>query len=204
MKQKKLEIILQQRVKPFAKPKIQLEQYHTPPHICAAVVHCMYEQGDVEDLSVVDLGCGTGMLGIACCLMGAERVVGVDVDKDALATLQENLAEFDEDDEVQMEFVNQNVEEYTEQCDVVVMNPPFGTRDKGADMRFLVAASKIGKVVYSMHKSTTRKHVEKTGKACGMVGKPIAELRYNLDKTHDFHKKGSVDIRVDLWRFEKE
>ncbi|CAM6094998.1 unnamed protein product [Calypogeia fissa] len=41
--------------------------------------------------------------------------------------------------------------------DIVVMNPPFGTCRKGADMEFLSAALKIAeKTVYSLHKTTTR------------------------------------------------
>ena len=30
----------------------------------------------------------------------------------------------------------------------------------------------------------------------------LAELRYDLPKTMSFHKKKSVDVEVDLWRFE--
>ncbi len=30
----------------------------------------------------------------------------------------------------------------------------------------------------------------------------LAELRYDLPATMRFHKKKSVDIEVDLWRFE--
>lgn len=41
--------------------------------------------------------------------------------------------------------------------DTVVMNPPFGTRKKGADMEFLSAAMKVAsRAVYSLHKTSTR------------------------------------------------
>jgi len=47
-------------------------------------------------------------------------------------------------------------------ADTVVMNPPFGTRQKGADMGFLRAALSIAKTaVYSLHKTSTRAHIEK-------------------------------------------
>ncbi len=35
-------------------------------------------------------------------------------------------------------------------------------------------------------------------------GKPVAQLRYNLEATHKHHSKKSVDIDVDLWAFSKE
>lgn len=47
-----------------------------------------------------------------------------------------------------------------------------------------------------------RKHVLKTAKLQGVTGEVIAELRYDLPSTYKFHKKSSVDINVDLFRFE--
>ena len=41
--------------------------------------------------SVLDVGTGTGILGMACALMGAKRVVGVDNDIDARAAAGENV-----------------------------------------------------------------------------------------------------------------
>jgi SAM-dependent methyltransferase len=41
--------------------------------------------------SVLDLGCGTGMLGIAAAIMGAGHVLGVDVDASALAVAASNI-----------------------------------------------------------------------------------------------------------------
>jgi ribosomal protein L11 methyltransferase len=39
---------------------------------------------DVTDLTVLDLGTGSGVLSMAAALMGARRVVGIDVDRDAI------------------------------------------------------------------------------------------------------------------------
>jgi predicted RNA methylase len=36
------------------------------------------------------------------------------------------------------------------------MNPPFGTRNTGIDTVFLLNAMRISKVVYSLHKTSTR------------------------------------------------
>jgi predicted RNA methylase len=46
--------------------------------------------------------------------------------------------------------------------DTVVMNPPFGTKLKGADTQFLRVACALGPhAVYSLHKSSTRAHIHK-------------------------------------------
>ena len=90
-------------------------------------------------------------------------------------------------------------------ADTVVMNPPFGTRKKGADMGFLRAALGVAKrAVYSLHKTSTRAHIERhalvtLGAARAEV---LAELRYELPRVYAHHRQATVDIEVDLWYFE--
>lgn len=45
---------------------------------------------DMRGLSLVDYGCGSGILGIASLLLGADNVIGVDIDPQALIATQEN------------------------------------------------------------------------------------------------------------------
>jgi len=88
--------------------------------------------------------------------------------------------------------------------DTVVMNPPFGTRKKGADMEFLSMGLKVAsQAVYSLHKTSTREHIKKAAlRDFGAVSAEVlCELRYDLPQSYKFHKKREVDIAVDLWRF---
>jgi len=50
--------------------------------------------------TVVDYGCGSGVLGIAAALLGAERVIGVDTDPQALEAIAANAARNGVDDRV--------------------------------------------------------------------------------------------------------
>lgn len=93
---------------------------------------------------MVDLGCGPGILGIACALMGSSKVTFVDVDEAALAVLRANLDRVELGPDVVVEILCADVAYWSEDathiplaCDVVMMNPPFGTRVKGIDMVFL-------------------------------------------------------------------
>jgi ribosomal protein L11 methyltransferase len=44
----------------------------------------------LEDSVVVDFGCGSGILGIAALMLGAKRVVGIDIDPQALLASKDN------------------------------------------------------------------------------------------------------------------
>lgn len=44
----------------------------------------------LQDLSVIDYGCGSGILGIASLLLGARQAVGVDIDPQALLATRDN------------------------------------------------------------------------------------------------------------------
>eukprot|EP00798_Chlamydomonas_sp_ICE-L_P020578 gene20578-27374_t len=92
------------------------------------------------------------------------------------------------------------------QADTVIMNPPFGTkRIKGADMEFLKAGFALSRgSVYSLHKTLTRAHIQKVAERDlgAASAKVLAEMKYNLPASMKFHKQKSVDIAVDLWRFE--
>lgn len=48
------------------------------------------DQQDVEGLELIDYGCGSGILGIAALKLGARRVVGVDIDPQALLATADN------------------------------------------------------------------------------------------------------------------
>lgn len=210
MKLKQLESLLGE-VQQFQSPKVELEQYATGAHIAARMIHMVEgTYGDIEGRRVGDFGCGCGTLGIGAALLGAGHVVGVDVDADALALAVENCA----DAEVSMDFLQCDVvrlpwrEKSAARApivDTVVMNPPFGTRQKGADMGFLKAAIQVaGTAVYSLHKSSTREYIQRAAvRDCGArSAEVLCELRYDLPALYSFHKKREVDIEVDLWRFE--
>jgi len=204
MKLKELECHLQE-VDEFEEPKILLEQYPTRPHIAACMIHTMASTfDDVEDRSILDLGCGSGVLTIGCVMLGAGTVLGLDLDPDALDNCQQNLEAFDIDN---VDLVNGNATDadliLRQKFEVVVMNPPFGTKhNKGLDLLFLEKGIKLAtRAVYSLHKTSTREHVLKKGEAWGTKPQVVAELRYDLPATYKHHKKASVDIEVDFIRF---
>lgn len=204
MKLKHLEQNLQQ-VDIFETPKVELEQYTTPPHIAACMLHTIQSSdGSIEEKIIADLGCGCGIISIGASLLGANYCVGFDIDVNALDIFTSNLSELEIDncDTVLCDVTKGISNKWDKFFDTVIMNPPFGTRNKGVDMEFVqVGLRMASENVYSLHKTSTRKHVLNMAKKWEVNCKVIAELRYNLPATYKFHSKNSVDIKVDLVRF---
>ena len=76
--------------------QIRLEQYPTSPTLTASVVLMALSHDDVgPGRSVLDLGCGTGMLLMGCALVDSDVVMGVDCDGEALAVAAQNAAELE-------------------------------------------------------------------------------------------------------------
>lgn len=57
---------------------------------------------DLSGKTVVDFGCGSGILGIAALKLGAERVVGIDIDPQALLASKDNAARNDVADQIEV------------------------------------------------------------------------------------------------------
>lgn len=93
---------------------------------------------------------------------------------------------------------------FEKQFDTVLMNPPFGTKkNAGLDVKFLENGIRLARnAVYSLHKSSTRDYIRKKGLEMNTKPEIVAQLRYNIDASYKFHKKKSVDVEVDFWRFE--
>lgn len=59
---------------------------HETTKLCLETIEKYLKQGD----TVLDVGCGSGILAIASLLLGAENAVGVDIDEVAVKTAREN------------------------------------------------------------------------------------------------------------------
>lgn len=71
MKLKKLVEYLQD-VEPFQDFKVNLDQYQSSATVASDFIHHIANNYGFEEANVVDLGCGTGILGIGALLCDAE------------------------------------------------------------------------------------------------------------------------------------
>ncbi|GBB91349.1 hypothetical protein RclHR1_01860003 [Rhizophagus clarus] len=207
MRLKNLESELQ-IVAGFDKPKIQLEQYCTTPHLAARMLytaHTVYD--DIESKVIADFGCGCGILSIAANLLDSSYNLALDIDDDALQVAKENCSEFEVDVEfILADLISTSMDHLQNKVDTIVMNPPFGTKNnEGIDMIFLKKAIETATTsVYSLHKSSTREHIREKARNWGVECEFLAEMKFDIPMMYKIHKKKSVDIEVDFIRFAKK
>ena len=159
-----------------------------------------YTYGDLREKMVLDLGCGTGILGIGAALLGAERVVAVDIDQDAVRIGCSNAEKMGVKENI--EWIVMDLDSVPGRYDTVIQNPPFGVRKRGADLKFLQKALEVGGVVYSLHKSgvQNREFIKDfIDKRNGRIT-AVLKNKFTLPRTLNFHKRKKYTVNVDLYR----
>ena len=57
--------------------------------------------------------------------------------------------------------------------------------------------------VYSLHKSSTRAHIQRKAEELGASFEVVAELRFDIPRMYAMHKDESRDVEVDFVRLAK-
>lgn len=203
----RLAIILS-KLEGFSSPKVRDEQYITPSEIAADILWKSYLQSDIRQKVIVDLGAGTGILGIGAAMLGATKVSLVEKDKKSLQIAKENkdFVESETGKDLDLKLINKDISELNAEifkCDSVIMNPPFGVKREHADRNFLKFAFNISKVIYSLHKSNTLNFVEKISSDNGFCVSHKWHYDFDLKATYKFHKKKIRRIEVSCVRIVK-
>jgi len=217
-----LELFLS-KVERHPSPKVSLEQYTVSEAVAATMLYlAAYANGDIIGKAVLDLGCGTGRLALAASFLGAQMVVGVDIDRAAVKIASENSKKAGLNTNTQ--WIAGDIDAINGRFDTVLQNPPFGVQKRAADRKFLEKALEVGSMVYSLHKhpSTDKQLMKKLKVNAGsLVLIPpspfikrfvedlngVVEAVYALPMTiphmFDFHTKRKHEFIVDLYVIDK-
>ena len=186
------------KLNPFENPDVKLEQYSTDSEIAADVLWFAYMHGDIKDKVIGDFGCGNGILGIGCLLLGAKKVYFIDSDKNAIDVLKKNIKENNN-----IKIINDDIKNFNQKVDVVVQNPPFGTKKIHADIEFLKKAMQVSNLIYSFHKTATLDFIRKFLQQNNFELTNILNFEFPIKKTYDFQRKNRKLIAVATLRLRK-
>lgn len=176
----------------FEDPRVELEQYQTPPQLAADIAYNAYMQGASE---AIDLGTGNGIIAIGAALLGLD-VKAVEIDRKALEKARENAEEFG----VEIDFVEKDVTEFESEkdFDAVLMNPPFNIQsDEG--VKFWEKALEIGDTVYGLAGKGFEARLKRL---CNEFNHEIlASEAYTigLPASYRFHTESVKETPVDLY-----
>ena len=93
--------------------------FGTGTHATTSLCLKWLESQDLTGKTVVDFGCGSGILGIAAIKLGAERMIGIDIDPQALEASLDNANRNGVADKLEV-YLPENQPEFT--ADIVVAN----------------------------------------------------------------------------------
>ncbi len=181
VKKKELEILLS-KLKQIEEPKVYLEQYSTPAEIAADILWKAFLRGDIENKVVGDFGCGNGIFGVGAHLLGAKKVIFLDIDENAIEVAKQN-ANFD------AEFIVGDISK-APKVDTCFSNPPFGIQSENE--HFVDEAIEKAKVCYLILPAGRR-----------IKGEIIGKYKFRLPRIFEFHKKKFYEFNVEVFRVEK-
>jgi putative methylase len=215
-----LELFLS-KIKPHAEPKANLEQYTITESTAATMLHlAAYTYDDIIGKQVSDLGCGTGRLALGAAFLGAESVVGVDIDESAIRAAHANSEQANLSG---IQWVTGDINAITGTFDTALQNPPFGVQKRHADRRFLEKALELSNAVYSLHNhpvfdkkllSKLKANVQPLQvEASPFIQRFVQErgghimavyaLPLTISRMFDFHTKAKQEIVTDLYVIRK-
>jgi len=186
-----------QKVNPHPKPVVSLEQYTIPADLAAEILFtACYAYDDIREKCVLDLGTGTGRLALGASILGAETVVGVDIDASSIRAPSQSANVLREE----VIWIVGDIGIIRGTFDTVVMNPPFGTKRPHADLQFLQCAQNLASVIYSIHKSSTRNFLEQWLQNQALKGERIMSTKMEIPHQFSFHRKPKRSVEVDVFR----
>lgn len=188
----------------FDEPRVDLEQYLTDPELAAHLCHLASLRGDLTDATVLDLGCGTGILALGARAADATRIVGLDVDRSALDVAVRNERQLFET--ARIDWIRGDVTSPPLRTSdaTVLSNPPFGAQrgNRHADRSVLRTIRRLAAVSYTIHNAGSREFVESFAADHGATVTDAFESSLEVDHRFDFHTEQTTTLPVEVYRIE--
>ncbi|HXQ93766.1 MAG TPA: METTL5 family protein [Thermoplasmata archaeon] len=179
-------------IPPFPEPDPKLEQIATPAERAADLLFEALARGDLEGRTVADLGSGTGRLAVGAALLGARHVDAFEVDERAVRVARGLGVE-------RIEWHVADVGSVATDAETVLMNPPFGAQNRGADRPFWTVALARPRAVYAFALADSRTFIEAVAVERAARVEAHRPVPWTLGPTFRHHRKRSVALPVDLW-----
>lgn len=191
-------------LKILKKQSLELEQHQTNYKIASDALDIINDDINLKGKKVADLGCGSGVFGIGCLMLGADKVFFVDVDNEALSIAMENknIVEKKLNKKLNAVFLNQEIKDFKTKVDVIVQNPPLLSEKSHLDKLFLLRAMELSNRIYSFHKIESSDFVTSFSKENDFNARLLGTFKVSLLKKGLFIK-GIKHVDTGFWKIER-
>ncbi|MBD3209301.1 RsmD family RNA methyltransferase [Candidatus Woesearchaeota archaeon] len=199
--------IILSKLKPFPAPKTSLEQYPTPSEAAATILWDAHTKGLITSKHVLDLGAGTGILGIGAMALGAKKVTFIDIDESLRTIIEANIATMKREANTstgEYDIRVQDITATTTTADLVISNPPFGTKEKHTDTNFLEKAYQLAPECYTFHKSSTDAYLRQWFNQQQIRIIQPFPFTFSLPSTMQHHEKRAHHVAITCWHTRKD
>ena len=140
----------------------QIDRHITRP-VQALVRKSLFSMiDDVEYMQILDLFCGSGVLGIESISRGADKVIFVDKDRKNIALLKENLEKLDISEKTEayaadFRMALKALKKRELKFDLIFVDPPYKWVEKFNTLNYIVESDILktkGRIVHNMDKKT--------------------------------------------------
>jgi len=184
-------------------PKVFLEQYELDSESAAQFMIGVKRY--INDGILLDAGCGSGILTISSLLIGFNYVISVDIDKERIKELINNLKKLRLDryvDWIVADYLRFNL---SRKVDAIFMNPPFGTKIKHLDKNFLIKSFSLSNKIFSLHKESNFEFFKKLANDFNFNVILLTKMKILIRRIFSFHRKSKYFVKAEqLFFFRNE
>lgn len=169
------------------KPNYILEQYELDSDTSTRFISNILSY--IKKGTVLDAGCGSGALTIAAILLGVNHLIAIDIDPNSLKIIKENLKTFEIHQNVDIilaDFLNFNLKRKIE---AIIMNPPFGTKIRKIDRKFVLKAFQLSDIVCPLLKEGNERFFNRLAHKNGFKMIFVDRFRIVIRNIMKFHRK---------------
>jgi putative methylase len=192
------------------KRNLELEQYTTPGDLASKWIHGIYNsrENGFSNLNIIDIGCGNGVLGLGCALMGAKKLTLIDSDKEAIKVAKKSHLMLSENVnlDTEIDFINSHIGKDSIKIpnnSLIISNPPWGTQKHKSDRPILDSIFNSNtEEIHIMH-TNKNSHLIPFAKEHGWDAIKMIEADFMIPALYQHHKQKNSTTEIICWKFFK-
>ena len=156
---------------------------------------------------LIEVETDAGILGIGALVLGA-KVTFLEIDESLKEVIEANITVMQGETDNDLSDYEIIIADATEAplpaADLILTNPPFGTKEKHANTRLVERAFQNSNECYSFHKSATNTYLQDWFRQRNITIVQEFPFTFDLPATMRQHEKKSHNVQITCWHTRKD